>query len=112
MLREKFILLKFLCVVFLELHLVPFVMQDVVVSKFFAREVERVAIILFLEEESILVPQSFARGSDKLLCEVVFHIYKRKVFETRANYEWEFDNIEAWMTQQEVLMDVIFRAIV
>ena len=68
-------------------------------------------VVLLLEEESILVPQGLARGSDELLCEVVFHIHKRKVFETRANYEWEFDNIEAWMAQQEVLMDVIFRAI-
>ena len=60
MLREKFILLKFLCVVFFELHLVPFVMQDVIVGKFLAREMERVTIVLLLEEESILVPQGLA----------------------------------------------------
>ena len=66
----------------------------------------RVAVLLFLEEERLLGPDSLARTLDEDLHDHVLHIYETHMLESRAGNEGKLLLVKVRQRQEEVLVYV------
>ena len=72
--RQTTKVFKLVLKVYLQLHLVPLVVLDIVSSQLPTREVHGVAVLLLHEEESLLAPSAGIAAVDEVLNAVRVHI--------------------------------------